>query len=212
MKTGFQKGNKKKGIRFELTIPQALLLGAVICGLMLWMFGLGLTVGRGISPDTGEKTKNLLQKAAIKLGYKPAAPLLPPSYSKAIEEAEKMELSLTYHKALTTPAPPSRKTLKPKPEPEPEPEEEPKEISDEENTGTAGFTVLVASFKEPKNASNLERILKSKGYPVTKQTVKIKDVTWHRVLVGNFETREDALRFVELFNKKEKMEGIVIQR
>jgi len=80
-----------------------------------------------------------------------------------------------------------------------------------ESTGEK-YTVLVASFKSPENAGRLEQMLRAKGYMVSRQETLIKNETWYRVMVGNFDNREAAVRFMAMFNEKEGLKGVVVRK
>ncbi len=74
------------------------------------------------------------------------------------------------------------------------------------------FTLLVASLKDLENAQRLVDQLKTKGYAPRLQLLDLNGGGhWNRVLVGSFKTRELALKFAAEFNKKERMEGLVIR-
>lgn len=74
------------------------------------------------------------------------------------------------------------------------------------------FTLLVSSLKDPENANSLVEQLKAKGYSPRLETLNLTGSgKWNRVLIGSFRTREEALRFAAEFNRKERMEGLVIR-
>lgn len=79
--------------------------------------------------------------------------------------------------------------------------------------GTAEhFTLLVASLKDVDNAQKLVEQLRAKGYQPRLHTLDLNGGgRWNRVLVGSFRNRESALKFAADFNKKERMEGLVIR-
>ncbi len=55
-----------------------------------------------------------------------------------------------------------------------------------------GYSVQVASFKEPENAMNFQRHLSAKGYVAFVDSVSVEGVAWYRVMVGRFETMPEA--------------------
>ncbi len=74
------------------------------------------------------------------------------------------------------------------------------------------FTLLVASLKDVENAQRLVDQLRTKGYAPRLQLLDLNGGGhWNRVLVGSFGTRESALKFAAEFNKKERMEALVIR-
>ena len=67
-------------------------------------------------------------------------------------------------------------------------------------------------MKEPDNAQRLLDQLRGKGYAPRVETVNLGGSgQWNRVLVGYFATREEAMRFAAEFNRKEKMEALVVR-
>jgi len=74
------------------------------------------------------------------------------------------------------------------------------------------FSLLVSSLKDADNAQRLVDQLSSKGYSPRIETLNLGGSgRWNRVLVGFFQSREEALRFAAEFNRKEHMEGLVIR-
>jgi cell division septation protein DedD len=74
------------------------------------------------------------------------------------------------------------------------------------------FSLLVSSLKDSDNAQRLVDQLRSKGYSPRIETLNLSGSgRWNRVLVGSFQSREDALRFAAEFNRKEHMEGLVVR-
>ncbi len=199
---------KKKKIIFEFSTLQFCMVICILGIALFWMFGLGLTIGRGLS---NSDSKSFWDKVVQMLGYEAPEKRQVEQASLSWEQPEKIKTKLTYYSELSKPPKiSSPQGKKPSEEENPPPPEE-KELAKSGSTNVS-YTVLVASFKNRKNAEKLEQILKSKGYPVSHQIINIKGSTWYRVLVGNFRNRKDALRFVALFNKKEKLEAIVIHK
>jgi len=80
------------------------------------------------------------------------------------------------------------------------------------NNASEHFTLLVASLKDADNAQKLVEQLRAKGYAPRLHTLDLNGGgRWNRVLVGSFRSRESALKFAADFNKKERMEGLVIR-
>ena len=77
---------------------------------------------------------------------------------------------------------------------------------------TEHFTLLAASVRDSNNAENFAKKLKTKGYTPRLETVDMPESgRWTRVLVGSFDSREEALKFAAEFNRKENMQGLVIR-
>ena len=74
------------------------------------------------------------------------------------------------------------------------------------------YTLLAASLRDAGNAERLVKELKAKGYKPSMETIDMPESgRWSRVLVGSFDTREEALKFAAHFNRKENVEGLVIR-
>lgn len=74
------------------------------------------------------------------------------------------------------------------------------------------FTLLIASLRDAAQAQRLVEELRAKGHSARLQALNLNDGgSWTRVLVGNFRTRDEALRFSADFNRKENMEGLVVR-
>jgi len=240
---------KRRTISFELTPLQSFAIIVVFFLSFAWIFCLGVTVGKQF-PEDKEKL-SLLQKIALVMGYNSGKKTSTEAKSDQdkVPSPGEMQLSLTYHKELSRPAPglTSRPVSTSKPSstsqpagttknqptketsnlnvPPPPSKEEKKEEKEHpkledmtptptttiESTGEK-YTVLVASFKSPENAGRLEQMLRTKGYMVSRQETLIKNETWYRVMVGNFDNREAAVRFMAMFNEKEGLKGVVVRK
>jgi cell division septation protein DedD len=73
------------------------------------------------------------------------------------------------------------------------------------------FSLLVSSLKDADNAQRLVEQLRAKGYSPRIESLNLSGAQWNRVLIGFFRNREEAMRFAADFNRKEKMEGLVIR-
>lgn len=74
------------------------------------------------------------------------------------------------------------------------------------------FSLLISSMKEAENAQRLLEQLRGKGYSPRIETVNLSGSgRWNRVLVGYFANREEAMRFAAEFNRKERMEALVVR-
>lgn len=207
---------RRKALLIELSVGRFLLFCIILLASYLWAFGLGLTIGRSVMVKDDE---SFLKKLALFLGYRQPSSeeVWKIEASKTWTPLEQMEKELGYYNALVAKAPekPDRAKVEVSTtdkEAEKEGEGASEVIPDVQQAEKKVYTVLAASFQNQENAKKLMSLLKSKGYPVTVESVPIRDSVWYRVVVGNFQNREDALRFVGMFNSKEGLQGIVIQR
>jgi len=74
------------------------------------------------------------------------------------------------------------------------------------------FTLLVSSLREIENAQHLLEQLRAKGYSPRIETLELSGSgRWNRILIGSFRSREEATRFAADFNRRERMEGLVVR-
>jgi len=229
------KGRKR--YRFELSSNQFWVSCFCMVFILSWMFILGVLVGRGIplidSTDVSLRAQFL---RFIGLGKQVAPP--PPNIAETWENPKKMLESLSYYEDLTKkngPSTSTEKTSSPvagsvskapsnelsnqKPKPEPASAEPAKPTAqappkDPAAPGPAGehFTLLVSSLRDIENAQRLIEQLRTKGYSPRLDSLDLSESgRWNRVLVGSFRSREEAMRFAAEFNRKERMEGLVIR-
>lgn len=73
------------------------------------------------------------------------------------------------------------------------------------------FTIQVAAFKSFKDAVTQAVILDEKGFAATRTSKEIDGVTWYRVRLGTFATREAAHRQLEKLNQA-GINGMIIKK
>jgi len=72
------------------------------------------------------------------------------------------------------------------------------------------FSVQVAACLEQKNAQNLVKNLKKKGYEAyIFKTRKPREMTWYKVRIGDYASKEEASMAASTFRKKEEMDAFV---
>lgn len=231
------KGPGPKRYRFELSRLQFSLCCFGLVAALCWMFVFGLLVGRGVPlVDPSDISFNAIFLRFLGLDKSPAKP--PPNVAQTWEDQKKMLETLKYYEDLTqrsvslgtksspsVPGSASQLTAKGS-------SENPAEVKQKTPAGvetaetsqaqpvpdvtgpeTSGehFTLLISSLRDSENAQRLLDQLKTKGYPVRIESLDLSGARWNRVLLGSFQSRADALRFAAEFNRKEKMEGLVIR-
>ncbi|MDY6910326.1 MAG: SPOR domain-containing protein [Thermodesulfobacteriota bacterium] len=212
---------KRKRFRFELGPGQILALASGAVAALAWMFLCGILVGRGLPPPSTDRTPLAARLYAF-LGLDRHDDPTPENAADTWEDPQEILQSLQYHEALTQPpkltqpvphepsAPAEQRPASDEPPGESPVLAEPPPTSIEEKAGN--YTLMAASFKHPNNAENLVRRLQDKGYAPRMETVHTgSGELWHRVLVGSFETREQAQAFAARFNREENLEGLVIR-
>lgn len=84
--------------------------------------------------------------------------------------------------------------------------------SKETTKNSKKFTIQVASLKDSKVADKLVNRLKNGGYPAYRSIGKVPGKgIWYRVRVGDFKSRSEAGSTLKRL-KKEKIDGIIVQR
>lgn len=226
-------GTKKSRV-FELTRKEMTLWLGVAFLALIWMFTLGVIVGRGLSPvrfDVEKLTRELsdLKKAALKsaegtkeqpvdiasekthLGF----------YEVLTDKKEEARL-----KSLTKPRRDSVQTVSPTVDRSADKAEtgihKKSAVSkkDEPGSGPVGtdavskegsFTLQVTSLKDLSKAEKLVSVLKKKGFTAYTMTAHVNGKgIYHRVRVGRFNDRNDAMK-TALKLMAENFAPIVIQ-
>jgi len=228
--------NRRKRFRIEFGATQLLLFSFTFFVVLAWMFVFGILVGRGLplveSADTSLRAQLL---RFIGLGEE-TTPLATEA-AETWENPRKMVESLNYYDSLTKKADPiSGKPLIKAAIPSAQPQNTPAastsspkekttgseaaDVSAQENSqenkvtenATTRFTLLAASLKDSANAERFVKKLQAKGYSPRMETVEMAESgRWTRVLVGAFDSREEALKFAAEFNRKENMQGLVVR-
>ena len=75
------------------------------------------------------------------------------------------------------------------------------------------WAVQVNAYRLEKDAENLARKLKAKGYDAYIVSSEVRGRTWYRVRVGRFDTRDQARELQDTLKKKEKFtDAILVSR
>ena len=215
---------KKKSVRFEVS---RLALTGWCCGLLLallWMFLLGLFVGKGITPANINFTE--IKKRMMAEGIWPGSgerdlqESPPPSTTtkkkiplKDLEFYEK----LAKKKAARTQQPAVTETP-PKEEPptavaaKPPPPTKQREKSPEQQQPTqALFTVQLASFKDLSSAKKFAGRFRGLQHKTTIREVELSGKgRWYRVQVGKLASRDEATALADRLAKKYQLHAFVI--
>ncbi|MBA3009432.1 MAG: SPOR domain-containing protein [Desulfobacula sp.] len=73
------------------------------------------------------------------------------------------------------------------------------------------YTIQVASYKSFTDAVTHMAILEKKGISSYRALGKKDGITWYRVRVGSFETREAAIVYAEKL-KQVKIDGLIVKK
>jgi len=218
-----KKKNSEKGrLGFEFTRKEAVLWSGVAFLVMVWMFTLGVIVGRGLSPvrfDVEKLTKELtaLKEQALKR-----------EKQERHGEASSQKTPFGFYEALTDKKEEARlrskageessrrqaelqTSVKGGSKTRPTASEKPGPSLDKEGPAAGPLTLQVASLKDPAKAEKMVSHLKSKGYSAYQVTTEVPGKgTYHRVRVGRFKDRS-AARLAVAALRQEKLEPFIIQ-
>ncbi len=93
----------------------------------------------------------------------------------------------------------------------PSPEKTPSPETEHRSDANGAYTIQVAAFKSFRDAITQMAILDEKGFAATRTSQRIDGVTWYRVRVGGFATREAAARYLETLNQA-GINGMIIKK
>ena len=224
MSTARKRKKKKKLVRFEVS---RLALTGWCFGLLLallWMFLLGLFVGKGITPANINFTE--IKKRMMAEGIWPGSGETgrqespPPSTTtkkkiplKDLEFYEKLakKKEAQAQKPAVTKTPPKEKpptTVAAKPPP---PTQEKKKSSVQQKPSTNLFTVQLASFKDLTSAKKFATRFRGLKHKTTIREVELPGKGhWYRVQVGKLSSREEATDLANHLAKKYQLHTFVI--
>ena len=218
-KKGSEKGRR---LGFDLTRKEVCLWLGVAFLVMVWMFTLGVVVGRGLSPvrfDVEKLTKELMDLKEQALSRE--------KQGRDVETASK-RTQLGFYDALTGKKEEARLRSKAKEKPSkplaerqtsgkpesttlPKALEKPMPASDQQGPSAGTLTLQVASLRDSTGAAEMISYLRSKGYRAYQVTAEVPGKgTYHRVRVGHFKDRL-AARQAAAGLRQEKLEPFIIQ-
>ena len=185
----------------------------VIVFVSVWMFVLGIFVGRGTAPvkfdiENLQKELAALKQAVIKEGQEQL---------KIGQDPASAKMELGFYEALKKTRPSVRKkTVSPQKKAKVQPVQKIEKLASSNKqtkaAAGAGLTIQVASLKDMKVAVELAEILKKKGYQAYTVSAKIPGKgTWHRIRIGYFKNRSDAADILSRL-KKDKYRPILVQK
>ena len=184
----------------------------LILFVAVWMFILGILVGRGIAPvnlEAGRLEKELADLKARVLRQEQSR------VEARVSEAKDGAADLGFYEALKSPKkevpfkPQTKEPDRPKsvakpvaPKPAPAPKPKPKPVkkvataqpqAQQANTTKGRFTVQVSALKDGQKAAGLVGELRKKGYQAYQIRTQVPNKgVWYRIRVGAFTDRRDA--------------------
>jgi cell division septation protein DedD len=228
----------RKVFRLELGRTAAVAWSIGLLLALLWMFLLGLFVGKGLSPaniNLAEIKKRMVAEGIWPgSGKRAAEPEKPPAAIAGGENipikdlefyealAKKKQVRLTpparekvpEQKTVTTPqAPPSTaNTVVPPPAPAPTATEAEKPSSGPETPTPGRYAVQVASFREEEAARKFALSLKELKPQVTVHSVDLPGKgRWYRVQSGSLLSRQEADALAARLQKEHQVKALVVR-
>jgi len=165
----------------------------------VWMFVLGIFVGRGTAPvrfDIEELQKELISLKETVLRKERER-------FKALMASAQKTPDLGFHEALKTPSDGKGFTTASKNDSAPPPAKKataaPKAVPGEAQNRAQPFSIQVASLKRLDDAKHLAAALKQQGYTDIYRTVGNVPGkgTWHRIRIGYFSSKTEAEPVIE---------------
>jgi DedD protein len=179
-----------------------LIIGGVALFVALWMFGLGVLVGRGTAPVHFDMEKLQNELAALKRAVQDEEK----DRFRASPDKTKKGNELEFYEALKSTSNSSGRKLKLPPV---------KKVSPTIRSKKAPqgrLTVQIASLKDAPTADKMVAQLKAKGFPAYRAIGKIPGKgIWYRVRVGGFNEREKAKQMLARLNKL-NYKGILVNQ
>ena len=240
MSAARKRKKKKKSVRFEVS---RLALTGWCFGLLLallWMFLLGLFVGKGITPANINFAE--IKKRMMAEGIWPGSGEIERQESPPPSTATKKKIPLKdlefYEKlakkkeaqiqepvvakkppkekpptpVAAKPPPPAQQEKKSSVQQKPSPPPQPKDKSSvQQEPSTNLFTVQLASFKDLNSAKNFAARFRGLKHKTTIREVELSGKgRWYRVQIGKLASREEATALANYLAKKYQLHAFVI--
>jgi hypothetical protein len=189
-----KKNAKRYSVDFSVT--SIFFWGLGLLFLLVWIFVLGILVGRGFLPNGVKSFTNL----------KAQFDRFQDRDSVIIGEAEK-EPEFEFHYKLATrknEAIADRSQTRVK-----ERIDDGKKVPQTEPDRSTVYTVQLSSLENKTNAAELVNTLKNHGYPAYYNKVDIGGKTYYRVRCGKFKDKKQASDLKILLAENERLDGFV---
>lgn len=203
-----KKASVKSRFALQLTRKQLFFWVGFVFLVIVWMFTLGVMVGRGFSPVRFDVQK--LKKELIAFKQE----VLKKEQARIKIETDKLskDPDLDFYRVLTDKKEEARLKFAKGDQQTAKPDKRSQKVSKGEKEGRQGLlTIQVASLKNAKKAKRIVTRLKRKGYKAYEVLVDIPEKgTFHRVRVGHFADSRAAGRVAARL-KQENFEAMIIR-
>ena len=195
---------KKKTFKFTFTVKSLLAWGMGLCIGIVWIFILGILVGRGDLSFVKMKNKLVGTQATIKESPEPGNLGMMGDNLKLEfyeELASKKEAAAQRNRATVAAKPPAR-------EPKTIPSKTPAKTKPVSQS-RQGYVLQIGSFQDKAKAAALTRRLSEHQYPAFFSKADVDGTSYYRVKCGPFKSEAKADELKKVLAKKENLHGFV---
>ena len=218
-----RKGAKKK-YRIEMTSFSVFVWTFCLFFLLTWIFVLGILVGRGFFPSAVTAISDIKGQIGKLQGMVGQNKKPEPAPAKKVESDPKLAFydRLSSKKEVAQKKSPevprvSKKPVKGKketPKPLPSAPKPGKTVEIPKNevkppSGSAKYTIQLASLELASQAEKMSSGLVKQGFPAYFYDVEVKGKTYYRVRCGRFVTRKEAAAFAKKLKSEAGVKGFV---
>ncbi len=203
-----KKGHKTKGkterYMIELTSFSAMLWGVFLFFLLIWVFVLGILVGRGFLPGTMTTMTELreqIKRLQDIVNKEESYDVRPPGGTDNDPE-------LAFYEKLAGKKEEIKNSWKPETEDDTVKEKEQKPSKPSPSPDKL-YTVQIASIGDREKAEKMVIDLIGKGYDAYSYETDIKGKIYYRIRCGKFQSREEALNYAQRLEEQEGFKGFV---
>ncbi len=205
-----KKGSGKNTEKYllKLTARSALCWFFVFVGLMVWIFFLGVFVGRGnlpfnlLNPGSRDVREPAGEQGVPDRGLNQRSVENPEFDFYDVLSSKKQEAAKKHHPAVRSEKPPRTST--------PTSRVKPARVAKPARTGH-GYALQVGSFRERSRAMKLVARLTDKGYPVFCSRTEVNEKIYYRVVCGPFKNEKQAHGYKKNLSDKEGIPALVIK-
>ena len=217
-----RKKRSKKSVRFEVSRLALAGWGLGLFLALLWMFLLGLFVGKGITPaniNLAEIKKRMVAEGIWPGSSKPAQQEEPSARTNTKKKIPLKDLEfyekLAKKKKAQQQGPPKADTPVQKKASTvvtpPPTQNKVQKASEQQKPSTTRFTVQLASFKDFASARKFAASFKDMDPQATIRQVDLPGKgRWYRVQVGKLSSRKEAEALADRLGKKHQLQAFVV--
>lgn len=192
-------------------------LGGVLLGVSIWMFTLGVLVGRGRAPVTFDipKLEQTLLAERRQAEQKEAV-AISETVQEGVAETSSERLDLEQPKQVPPesrlPEKSPKEDLGPPPKQAAPAAEPPSRPAQAQPVAPGKYTVQVASLRSRESADTILAKLLKKGFSAVVVPSSSSDSgTWYRIRIGNYQKKEEADKIAQKITK-ESFNPIVVKK